>query len=286
MRTVAADEAGLGERLRVLTLNLWGTSGDWPARRRALTVGLADLQPDLVALQESLVDETYDQARDLLDTEYHLVHQARRAPDGIGVTVASRWPLARSQELDLRLTPRTRESQAASFPCGALLAEVAVPAPIGRVVFVNHFPSYQVDYEQERSLQAVAVARAIEGFAADSVRHVVVAGDLDADPSAASIRFWTGRQALEGMSVCYRDAWESARGSAAGDTFTTENPLVEASDWPFRRIDYILVRCGAKGSPTLRIADCRLAFTEPVAGSMGSDHFGVVADLAVDDRER
>jgi hypothetical protein len=37
---------------------------------------------------------------------------------------------------------------------------------------------------------------------------VIVAGDLDADPGSASIRFWTGRQALDGFSVCYRDAWE------------------------------------------------------------------------------
>lgn len=37
---------------------------------------------------------------------------------------------------------------------------------------------------------------------------MVVAGDLDADP-AQGIRFFTGRQSLEGMSVSYRDAWEN-----------------------------------------------------------------------------
>ena len=48
---------------------------------------------------------------------------------------------------------------------------------------------------------------------------------LDADPSAGSVRFWCGRQALDGMSVCYRDAWESAHPDEAGHTFTRRNAL-------------------------------------------------------------
>jgi endonuclease/exonuclease/phosphatase family metal-dependent hydrolase len=108
---------------------------------------------------------------------------------------------------------------------------------------------------------------------------VIVAGDFDADPDAASIRFWTGRQSLEGTSVCYRDAWESANPHTPGDTFTPENPLVADPDWPFRRIDYILVRCGEHGGPTLTITDCRRIFVQPTDGVWVSDHFGLVADL-------
>lgn len=33
-----------------------------------------------------------------------------------------------------------------------------------------------------------------------------IAGDLNADPAAASVRFWTGRRSLDGSSVCYQDA--------------------------------------------------------------------------------
>lgn len=50
-------------------------------------------------------------------------------------------------------------------------------------------------------------------------------------------------------------------------------------DWPFRRIDYIFVRCGGHGGPTLAIRDCRRIFDQPVAGARASDHFGVCADL-------
>jgi hypothetical protein len=46
-----------------------------------------------------------------------------------------------------------------------------------------------------------------------------------------------------------------------------------------RRIDHILIRCGTHGA-TLDIADCGLAFDEPINGAWASDHFGVFADLA------
>jgi endonuclease/exonuclease/phosphatase family metal-dependent hydrolase len=55
-------------------------------------------------------------------------------------------------------------------------------------------------------------------------------------------------------------------------------------DWPFRRLDYILVRCGLHGGPTLEVAACGRIFDEPVEGVWASDHFGLVADLAVPTR--
>jgi endonuclease/exonuclease/phosphatase family metal-dependent hydrolase len=109
--------------------------------------------------------------------------------------------------------------------------------------------------------------------------HVIVAGDLDADPDAASIRFWSGRQSLEGLSVCFLDAWESAHRGIDGDTFTSRNPLVTTSSWPFSRIDYIFVRCDYHGRPSLRVAEAARVFDEPSGGVWASDHFGVRADL-------
>jgi hypothetical protein len=35
----------------------------------------------------------------------------------------------------------------------------------------------------------------------DTDPHVVLLGDFDAAPGAASVRFWTGRQSLAGTSV-------------------------------------------------------------------------------------
>ena len=83
------------------------------------------------------------------------------------------------------------------------------------------------------------------------------------------------------MSVCYRDAWEATHPDEWGHTFTPDNPLLADRDWPFRRIDYLFVRCGEHGGPTLDITRCELAFNRPVEGVWASDHFGLVADLAV-----
>jgi exonuclease III len=60
-----------------MSLNLFGHHGDWPARRELLAAGLRRLRPDVVALQEAVVDDTYDQAAELLGAGFHLAHQTR-----------------------------------------------------------------------------------------------------------------------------------------------------------------------------------------------------------------
>ena len=269
------------DRLRVLTLNVWARQGDWDARRSLIVRGLRELQPDLVAFQEPVKTDDYDQAADLVGPGFHVVHQtvpAHGSSDHIGTVIASRWPVAEVHELDLHLTPRTRD-----FPCATLAAEVHVPRPIGPLLFINHLPSWQRDFEHERQLQSVAAARFIEEIVGSRQIHVVLAGDLDATPDAASIRFWTGRQALDGMSVCYEDAWELAHPGGGGETMSPRNPLRGDPGRPAepgRRIDYILVRRPGIG-PTLAVTTCELAFGEPRDGTWASDHFGVVSDLAI-----
>src|SRR3954470_2666454 len=58
-------------------------------------------------------------------------------------------------------------------------------------------------------------------------------------------------------------------------------PLVAGHDLPYRPLDYILVRCGDYGGPALASSDCRLTFARPVDGVWATDHFGVLADLAI-----
>jgi endonuclease/exonuclease/phosphatase family metal-dependent hydrolase len=272
---------GIG--MRVLTLNLWGRRGEWAARRQVLIDGLRVLTPDLVAFQETIVNDEYDQVSDLLGPDFYVAHQVAREPGGPGdveagqgISLASRWPLGEVRELDLHATSRTSD-----FACGTLMADVHAPEPFGSLLFVNHFPNWQLAFEHERELQTVKAARVIEDLVGQRTLHVIVAGDLDADPDASSIRFWSGRQSLDGMSVCYRDAWESAQPGKPGHTFTARNPLMSGWDWPFQRIDYIFVRCGLHWGPTLRIRDCSLVFDEPRGGAWASDHFGIMAELEV-----
>ena len=186
--------------VRVITLNLWGRSGAWSDRRSVLIEGLRELRPDLVAFQEPIKTDSYDQVFDLVGQDFHVVHHNAglvRDADHHGASIASRWPLGEVREVDLNVTPRT-----VNFPCTTLIAEVLAPDPIGPLLFVNHLPLWQLNFEHERELQAVAAARFVEELVGRRSVYVVLAGDFDADPDAASVRFWSGRQSLGGMSVC------------------------------------------------------------------------------------
>jgi endonuclease/exonuclease/phosphatase family metal-dependent hydrolase len=260
--------------MRVLTQNLWGTRGDWEARREVLRTGLRLLEPDLVAFIEAIKTDEYDQVVDVLGDGFDVAHQVERESDGQGTSIASRWPLGELHEVDLQVTSRV-----AGFAATTMVVEVDAPDPYAPLVFANHLPSWQLQFERERELQSVAAARFIEGLIGDRDVHVVLAGDLSSDPDAANVRFITGKQSLEGISVCYRDAWEAVHPGERGETFKTDNRLVADWDWPFKRLDYVFVRCGEHGGPTLEIKACELIFDKPVDGVWASDHFGVVADL-------
>jgi endonuclease/exonuclease/phosphatase family metal-dependent hydrolase len=263
--------------VRVATLNLWGRSGAWMDRRAVLVDGFARLRPDVVGLQEVIHTDDYDQAADVLGEDFEIAHQTLGLlGDGNSAAIASRFPIAALHEVDLQLPPRTSD-----FPAITLIAELDAPAPVGPLLFVNHLPSWKPELEREREVQTVKAARAVQELAGD--RAVVLAGDLDATPDAASIRFLRGRQSLEGTSVHYVDAWAQAHPDDPGLTFTPRNPLVmqESSvtiEEP-RRIDYIFIR-GGEGGPALRVDACERIFDEPVNGVWASDHFGLLADLA------
>jgi endonuclease/exonuclease/phosphatase family metal-dependent hydrolase len=268
-----------GFAMRVVTMNVLGPANpDWQRRRRLLTETLQRLNPDIVALQEVPIAARPTIVDELLGPGYHIRAFTETAQDGVGGALATRWPHRVVEEIDQRCTPRASE-----FPwCATLI--VAVDAPVGRTVVAHHKPSWQFGYEYEREQQALAAARAVERHT-PTAAHAIVLGDFDATPDAASLRFWRGRQSLDGFSVCYQDAWETVRPTEPGFTFSAENPLVRAGEVATavsRRIDYILVRSGVHG-PTLQVRSCDRILDAAVAGVWASDHFGVVADLGVPD---
>jgi endonuclease/exonuclease/phosphatase family metal-dependent hydrolase len=262
----------------VLTCNIYNTEGNWKLREPVLREGLRELDADIMGFQETVLREDWDQVRAIAPGDFHIVHSKQRQPDGFGVSIASRWPIERVEELDLAVTDRVW-----TYACTTLIAEIIVPVPVGRLLFVNHFPDYQPDHEHERELQTVLAARRIEEIVTQRECHVVLVGDLDAEPDAASPRFLAGRQSLDGLSVCYRRAWERVHPDDLCLTYTPRNALVAEAkwDWPFQQIDHIFVRCGERGQPTLDITACELAFDEPINGVWASDHIAVVADLVV-----
>ncbi|CAA9330424.1 MAG: hypothetical protein AVDCRST_MAG61-2846 [uncultured Friedmanniella sp.] len=273
-----ADTNAVIPRLRVLTMNVYGPANpDWERRSRLIATTIRTLDPDIVALQEVPVTSSHvlDQ---LVGAVAHRSHFSQASDDGVAGTLATRWPHRRIAEIDLRFNDRSRDTLSW---CASVLVEV--DTPLGPVVVAHHKPSWPFPFEHEREQQAVLTARALEDHIGDSDVHAIVLGDFDATPDSASMLFWRGRRAVDGFSVCYQDAWEFARRDDPGHTFDVENPLVrdgEVATAVSRKIDHILVRGGWHG-PSLRVMDCRRILDGPVHGVWASDHYGVLADLAL-----
>ncbi|MFC7404834.1 endonuclease/exonuclease/phosphatase family protein [Georgenia alba] len=264
----------MADTVRVLTLNVLARDhADGPSRLQVIRRTLAELRPDVVALQEVTRRGEFDDVGELLGGGYTVLEHPGSGTDGVGACLASWWPVHRSEGLSFDDEDLTW--------AGAVAAEIESPG-VGRLLVVHHKPSWRLDREDRRERQALAVARFVEELLASRGEvPVVLLGDLDAGPESASVRFLTGRQSLDGMSVRYEDAWEAVRPQEPGHTFTPRNPLVRAGQMPLesgRRIDHIMVRSGPHG-PLLEVADCRLVLDRPVAGVWASDHLGVLAEL-------
>jgi endonuclease/exonuclease/phosphatase family metal-dependent hydrolase len=273
-------------RIRVGTLNVWNDEGD-PRRVELINQELRELRPDFLALQEVLHNDETSQLKPLLDgTGLHATHQAQtgavipaRAAAFGGNAVATRWPHRIVEVADLRM------SDAPDVPWFALAARVPLPE-LGEILFIAPTSSWRLAAESARERQAVALTDL------DS-RHrtelpTIIAGDFNATPESASMRYLTGLQSQGGRSVCYHDAWAVA-GNGPGYTWSTENPNAASEIEKIvrqpghrRRIDYILVGSwDAHPKAHCRIESAALAFHRPINGIWPSDHFGVIADLEI-----
>jgi endonuclease/exonuclease/phosphatase family metal-dependent hydrolase len=271
-------------RLRVLTVNVQNDEGD-PRRLAVLNRELRRIDPDVVSFQEVAFTPDRNQLDDLLHgTGLHGSHQAQvmayNPPfmDRYGGTaLATRWPHRIVEVLDQRL------ADAPDVPWCTLACLTTVPGA-GELLFIATTASWRLDAEAARERQAIALTDL-------DARHrvelpTVIAGDLNAGPDAASIRYLTGRQSLYGRSVHYHDAWAVA-GSGPGHTWTTDNEggrdeieaLVGQPNHR-RRLDYVLVGSRQAHPRTSgRIVSGRLALDQPVDEVWASDHFGVVVEL-------
>ena len=260
--------------LRVLTLNVQSDAGD-PRRTGLLNRELRRLDPDLVAFQEvcygsqlgSLTDGTglahETHQSDALD---YLPPYADRYG---GTAVATRWPHRVVEVADHR----------DDLHWWTLAVSVALP-DLGDLLFIVPTTPWQLDAAAARERQAVEVTEL-------DARHrtalpTIIAGDLNAAPESASIRYLSGLQALDGRSVHYHDAWTVA-GSGLGYIWSVDNPLAAAEiarvvgqPGHRRRIDYVFV-----GPGRARIMAARLVGDRPVDGVWLSDHAGVLVDLEI-----
>jgi endonuclease/exonuclease/phosphatase family metal-dependent hydrolase len=181
--------------------------------------GLRKLRPDVVALQETVWGNGYEQASDLLGPDYEMARHASRSADGVGAVLASRWPFGTIREVDLHVTERVDDLPWAA----AVTAEALLPEPFGLTLFAHHKPTYQVGYARERELQAAASARFVETQVAGRDLHVVLLGDLDDTPLGRRIDYVLVRCGIRGPSLqivnCHRIFDQAVDGLWASDHF-------------------------------------------------------------------
>jgi endonuclease/exonuclease/phosphatase (EEP) superfamily protein YafD len=180
--------------LTVLAINVWNNAGD--ARRVSLLNSeLRRIAPDLVAFEEVIKTPEYSQLEELLDgTGLHGTHQldvVTSAPPWIehygGSAVATRWPHRVAEVIDSRLP------DAMDVPWATMAVSVPIPDE-GELLFISASTSWRLDAESARERQTVALADL-------DARHrgplpTIIAGDFNATPDAASIRYLTGLQSI------------------------------------------------------------------------------------------
>jgi endonuclease/exonuclease/phosphatase family metal-dependent hydrolase len=265
--------------VRVLTLNIWARSGPYPVREPLLREGIALLAPDLIALQE--VDAgpgPENQAGHLLSPLGYTVEYERRVGENVadpGIAIASRHPVIGRRLIEL--------------PHGGAAIAARIQAPAGSFWFCSAVPMPAwPGLEGRREDEVVALDAALAEIAAGDKLPPVLAGDFDATPDSASMRFLTGLQSLRGHSTVWYDAWAVAGDGSPGYTWSSDNPYVApfaaavfAQPVHRRRIDYVLVGSPFRWRPRVVVRSCQVVL---IGGEHAapSDHYGVLADLDLD----
>jgi endonuclease/exonuclease/phosphatase family metal-dependent hydrolase len=260
--------------LRILTLNIWNRGGPWEERLAVIRAGLADLEPDVVGLQEVLRptgSEGPDQAAQIAEgLGYHIAYGASFDTGGIefGNAALSKFPIIRSEVLQLPTV---------DAPERRCMVFAELDAPFGKIPFFVTHLSWRFNEGHVREAQVKTIAERIKQLCPVEGFPPVLVGDFNAAPEADEIRYLKGLCSLGGRSVYFADTF-GIMGRGDGTTFTSRNPFATDLHEPDRRVDYIFVRGPdqrGRGEPL----DAHVCFDRPENGIYASDHFGVRATI-------
>jgi endonuclease/exonuclease/phosphatase family metal-dependent hydrolase len=277
--------------LRVATINVWNKAGPWLSRLPLLRRELERLAPEVVGMQEVLrfqpdsaqgapLTTSNDQATEIAEgLGFHIAYSvASDYGNGLkfGNALLSRSPIIEERSFQL---PGSESGETRSLLYGLCAT------PHGSLpVFVTHL-NWKFHHGAVRQRQVAFIAERIAELSPIGGPHLppVLMGDFNAAPDADEIRFLNGLCAINGQTVYFADAWLFA-GEGPGYTYDRINDYALKAREPSRRIDYIFVRGPDRqfrGEPM----HAELAFHAPERTApqavWPSDHFGVVADLAV-----
>lgn len=272
--------------ISLVTLNFWGTAEPLAARLDLAIGQLADLSPDVIALQEVRAaapgaPTTAEHIAAALDMEALVVPVLSweagafgpgSAAGTEGLAILSRYPIAEHRLTPLP-EPRPLERRA--------LLSAAIDHPAAGPIWCHttHL-HYRLADGLARERQVVAIDEVIAAI--DSPLPQLLCGDFNATPDHDEIRFLRGLTTLAGRRTHYQDAFLRIHPGAPGYTWSSENeqtrPL-RSLDID-RRIDYIFVTSRTRdGLGT--VVDAGICLDERKDGICASDHFGVFAEVTI-----
>ena len=279
MTPVGGIGLAAGDLVRVLQLNVWARYGPYRTREGLLRRGIALLAPDLIALQEvDVAPKGGNQAAELLGPlGYQIAFEARPGNDrgDPGIAIASRHPMGDPQVMEL------------GHEGVAMAARISIGEK--QLWFCCAVPqSWWPNREGEREDGCVVLDEGLPDLAKDDELPPILAGDFDATPDSASIRFLKGLQSLQGRSTHWVDTFAVAGDGSPGYTWSSSNPYVApfsaamfAEPDHHRRIDYVFVGSPFTWKPRVVVRSAAVVLTER-GDHAPSDHYGVLADLDLD----
>ena len=116
--------------LKLVTLNLLNDRSRWPQRRSILAAQLAELQPDVIALQEvTLPDNNAQWLADQLGGGYmlHFSPKTGEKREREGIAILSRHPIERAATLDLQTQSRVAQLVEINYNAHSLAVVNASP---------------------------------------------------------------------------------------------------------------------------------------------------------------
>ena len=275
------------EKLRIVTINFWGTQPPLDQRLALAADQLAALSPDVIGMQEVRpldgrsgpttadhlaehlgMQSVYEVAVKWNDDDFFAGHPGGQE----GLAILSRHPIAEHRAIRL---PEARKVEA------RILLSARVETPAGSVWCHTTHLHYRLDDGVARENQVVAIDDALRAI--DTDRAQILCGDFNAPPDADEIRFLRGLTTLAGRRTHYQDAFLRVHPEDAGHTWCSENehtrPL-RSLDLD-RRIDYVFVTTRKKdGRGT--VIDARVTLEDRNRnGHCASDHYGVVAEIQI-----
>jgi endonuclease/exonuclease/phosphatase family metal-dependent hydrolase len=262
--------------LKILTLNLWNTSGPWEARKPRIREWIDELGPDVIGFQEALRGPGFDQVGEILEgAGYEIDHAAVTKMNDVdfGNAVASRWPIT---DRDVAELPRGDRGE------GRCALSVTIDAPFGEVGFTSTHLNWKLHDGHSREQQVVALADFVLKRRPRGGFPPIVVGDFNAEPSSAEIQYMSGYRSMDGRSVMFFDAWRVAGEGGPGYTWSNRNDFASIAIEPERRIDYIFTGYPMRMTDDHgvgKIETCRVVCNDEVDGVWPSDHYGVYAEL-------